>query len=144
MSPLDEAREAITRRLVNSLAASQFASVRVKYPNQLFDEPQNELWASFNILWGDGVQASIGEPSVDRYVGLIQLDIYQPDNSGTKASNDLADYFSKLFRRYQIKPSPNNALTFRTPSLFFLGNTNRGFITTTVRVPFRRDERSSG
>lgn len=144
MSTLDEARQAITQRLVNGLAASPFAATKVKYPNQLFDQPQGAMWGAFNILWGDGIQASIGEPSVDRYVGLIQFDIYQPDNSGTKASNDLADFVSKLFRRYQVKPSPNNALTFRTPSLSYLGSTNRGFITTTVRVPFRRDERSSG
>jgi hypothetical protein len=74
-----------------------------KYENIPFTQPSNYgEYVELTITPGAGRTESLGNPKLERQMGVLALKIYQPKNSGTKRALELADTFSALFRNKQF------------------------------------------
>lgn len=119
-----------------------YPAVQVRYENHDFNQPDNTTWVALHILGSDdSFQANLGVTNVtERHVGIVQIDIISPEDSGTKTTAEIADFCGKIFSRYEVKSAANESITFKTPSHTPMGVEN-GQYRHMVRISFRRDER---
>ena len=133
MSFADE-RLAIERQFANN-----YAGTVVKYENVPFVQP-NSAWVSLHLLSGEGNQVSVGTArSLHRYVGVVQVDIYIPEDGGTAQSRTIADVVEAIFRGKQIAAGSSGTITFRTPFYVSHGIEN-GWYRATVSTTYQRDK----
>ena len=127
------------RRAIEARFASNFSALTVKYENQRFTPPKTEPWVALTILPGQGRQASIGSAPLNRYPGVIQVDIHVPENSGTQTARTHADTIEAIFRNVQFSAGSSGTISTRTPFITTRGITD-GWYTLTVSVNYQRDK----
>jgi hypothetical protein len=136
MSFADE-RRAIEQRFEDNFTA--LAASRIKYENQRFTQPTEGAWVALTILTGDGIQASINTSPLNRYPGVIQIDIRVPEDTGTATARTHADTIEAIFRNQQFSAAASGIIKTRTPSITTRGVID-GWYTLTVSVPYIRDK----
>jgi len=130
----DDTRYAVEMRMSNN-----YTTHPVKYENVTFTPPANAPWVALTILDGSGINASIGTTRrVQRHSGIIQFDIYVPENNGTKTGKDIADEIDGIFNNVQISAGSSGVITTRVPSLATLG-VEDGWHHMVLSVAFQRD-----
>jgi hypothetical protein len=112
----------------------------VRLPNIDFVAPKNQPYAEFWIMGTKAITiGGAGEGKVmNRYVGLIQFNVFVPGNSGTKASTIAHDKFAKLFQNKKGRDAEGNNYTFKMAEVMN-PQTAEGHTVQVVRVPFHRD-----
>jgi len=133
----DAEREEFTRIFQNEFETIQ--NVAVKYQNKKFDQPKEVIWVAFHIMGGDGFQASLGTQPIERYIGMLQMDIMIPENSGMITANTLASAFGKVFSRRHIQVTDGVTSVFKPPLRPTFIEAMDGFARSIVRIPFRTD-----
>ncbi len=132
MSFADE-RLAIERRF-----AANYVGTVVKYENVPFVQPST-AWVSLHLLSGEGRQVSVGAArSLHRYVGVVQVDIYIPEDGGTAQSRTIADTVEAIFRGQQISAGSSGTIIFRTP-FYVPHGIEAGWYRATVSTTYQRD-----
>lgn len=135
MTQFADERNAIESRFTTNYAAA----TPVQYENIDFAQPSEAAWVSLRILSGDGNQVSIGTArQVDRFAGIIQVDIYTPENGGTNAARVIGDSVFTIFNRAQFSTGDSGTITCRTPGYRSLGVAN-GWYHAVVSVAYQRD-----
>jgi len=128
------------RRAVETRFSGAYSSTPVKYENAIFDQPNNSSWVALTLLSGGGINASIGTTRpVKRFSGIIQIDIYTPEQGGTKAARDLGDLVAAVFDNVQFSVGSSGTITTRVPSLSTMGVQN-GWYHAVVSVAYHRDK----
>lgn len=126
-------RTAIATRL-----ASNWSTTTIQYEGQPFVQPTTP-WISLSILSGAGRQASLGSSQpLHRFVGVIQIDVFVPENTGTNTARQYADTLSTIFRRAQFSYGSSGVITCETPSVQ-PGPPEAGWNRLIVSTPYRRD-----
>lgn len=98
-------------------------------------------WIEFFVLSADSQAIGIGNDDTQRYrhVGLVQGDIYVPENTGTRRLREIADAFFSVFRGELVGSGGN--IEFMAPQPNNAGSSPvSGYVRLIVRVPFQRDE----
>lgn len=121
---------------------------KIAWQNQRFDQPENELFLSFQILNFNSAQRSIGnQQKLYRNFGEVQVDIYIPQNVGVAIGRDRADKVINIFRNKVLTTSDNNTIQFRVPILRQLAPNEQRALNLEdilfrylIRCPFYRDE----
>jgi len=131
MSVADE-RTAIENRL-----AAGWSTTPIRYENVPFKEPTAPYVALF-ILDGEGLQISLGTPALRRWPGLIKMQIFVQQDSGTQLAKAYADSLGALFDRAQFSSGNSGTIRCRVPSTTEVGITN-GWYQLNVTIPFIRD-----
>lgn len=143
---------ALTRQAIEARFATAWAiaepTVPVKYQNALFDQPANSEWVALHVLDGPGAQASLETGPFHRYVGVIVIQIFVPENTGTQRARTLGDNAASVFlvsnRGAAFKAGGGNPLdgsgriTCLTPAIE-PGEVNEGWFQMNVNVPYQRD-----
>ena len=134
MSFSDE-RQAIESRLDNG-----FSAVPIKYENVPFDPPKGSPYIALTILSGNGINASIGtDRPLLRHAGIIQLDIFVPEDTGTEVARTHADSLDTLFKNVQFSAGSSGLITTRVPFYTTLG-IEQGWYRAVLSVAYQRDK----
>ena len=70
--------------------------VPVDWPNAPFRPAHPVRHVAFNILFGDGIQASIGPQPLEFQSGVLVFQIFDTKDGGSRASARIADNLSRL------------------------------------------------
>jgi len=135
------------RRAIEGRFAANFTALAIKWENQPFDIVNDTAYVALTILTGAGHQASLGGASaLQRYAGVIQIDIYVPEDTGTKVAKQHADTIESIFRQVQFSAGSSGTIFTRTPSIKTLGTmagsqrAESGWHRTVVSVDYHRDK----
>ena len=128
------------RHAIEERFKSNYSSTEVKYENVPFTQPDEESWVALTILSGGGQNNSIGtgmSSRLERFSGIIQIDIHTPEDGGTKPARNLADTIAAIFDNVQFNQGNSGTITTRVPSFSTLGIT-KGWHHSVVSVPYQR------
>ena len=93
-----------------------------------------EVWVRLTILDGDTEQASIGGPtSLYRHFGIIAVQVFVKEQTGTAKARQLADTVASIFRGQKF-----NGILCRSPAVQRVG-VIEGWFQINVNVPFQWD-----
>ena len=133
MSGFAEEAKAIETRL-----AAGWTTTPIRYDNAPFPETTAPYVALF-ILDGDGNQISLGAVALRRWVGLIVLQIFVPQDTGTRLAKGYANTLGALFDRAEFPVENGGLIRCRVPSIAEIGIRN-GWNQLNVTIPFTRDK----
>lgn len=123
--------QAIHERFAN---ATLSVSKKV-YVNSPFDpDTFSGVWARLSIQFQTGTHAGTGTGPVFRYDGLIDVDIFTPQNEGTGDAENVAGELRTLFRAVEFGCIKTGVDRFR--EVGFSGSRNQWFFSQ-FSVPFR-------
>ncbi len=126
----DTLRQDIEQRMVDNWAEN----ATVEYENLPFDKPSNVEWVRLTVTTGQGeTQGIAGSTVTVRDTGMVSLQVFAPEGTGTKTSKALVDAFIAIFEHARF-----NGITTYTASVSSVGNDGYGWHQTNVTVPFRR------
>ncbi len=136
---IDEAQFENERAAVTTLFKTAWGSTsNVKWPNWTFDEAgQVQPWVAFTLITGDGLQISLGDKALHRYGGLVIIQVFQKELTGTKEQRLLAGKVSRIFIRKELVLPGGGVITFRTPFAKDVGVIN-GWNQINVHCPYKR------
>lgn len=127
------------RAAIEGRFAANFTALPCKYENQRFTPPAQSAWVALTILNGEARRASIGTTTpLQRYPGIIQIDVYVPENTGTATARGHADTIASVFRDVTFTAGTTGKVVCGTPYATPLGVAD-GWYRIAVTVPFRRD-----
>lgn len=112
----------MSRELERKVVADHFKSVwdpadgAVAWPNKPFETPKKSQFCVFNIVDRGTVRKSIGVSYFKRYFGTMQVDIYIPQDSGTKPSREIADKLEPIYDSLNLPMGNGQLLVFGTPT----------------------------
>ena len=108
----------------------------IKYQNVPMADPDGAEFVGFTVLNGPSNISSLGGVNTThRFIGFVQIDIYVPENTGTKRARELAETAAVIFRDKRI-----DAMLFRQSDITNGAPPPDGYYRLTVTVPFQRDE----
>lgn len=129
---------AAERAAIESRLAANWTTTSIKFENTRFEQPRETAWIACYILNGDGNQISLGDNPLHRYAGVIMVQIFVPESSGTQTARGYADTIAAIYRRQQISNGSSGTITCRTPSIS-QGIPKDGWYQINVMCPFQRD-----
>lgn len=88
----------------------------VAWPNQPFKTPDNNLFCVFSLVERGTFRRSIGRRFFKRCEGTLQVDIYTPQNQGTKKSREITDRLEDIYEMLELPTSDGEMVIFGTPS----------------------------
>jgi len=128
-----------TRNAIEARMVANYSTYKVKFENTKFKPPVNTPWLALTVQDGEAFNASIGTARrVQRHPGIIQVDIYVPENQGTKTSREIADAVAVIFNTVQFSLGSSGTISTRAPALQGLG-IEEGWDRKVLSIPFIRD-----
>ena len=128
----------LTQKMVNGQGDFAFT---IGYENHPFDIPKNLPYGEFYIVTNPNSIPISGEGTGKvrvRYVGFVQLNVWIPNNSGTKPATLAGDLFKKLFSFKIGRDTSGNTYKFKTLQKLNAPDQN-GWTCRIFRVPYERD-----
>lgn len=141
----EDTRKAIYEHFATQWAAGTYNAVPVVYEGQPRKnangedlELLDEAWVTLTIVWGGGYQATLGEKPLDRYAGVIMVQIFTREYTGTSTANLMADVVAGIFLRRQLEKNGSGRILCGVPYPASR-STQNGWLQTNINVPFERD-----
>jgi len=135
----DDERKVLEKRFATLWPT--LGNTRIRFENTPFDEPKDDLtWVAFTIVTAEGTQISLNEEALARYTGVVIIQVFQRERTGTGEALRLAGQAADIFRRLEICEDESGLLRFRIPSKVTLG-VNNGWFQINVNCPYFRDQR---
>ena len=126
------------RQAIESRLAAAWTTTPIRYENVPFAQQTTPYVALF-ILDGQGDQISLGTPALRRWVGIIVVQVFVPQDTGTQLARSYADTIGAVFDRAQFSSGSSGMIRCRIPSVTVVGITN-GWSQLNVTIPFIRDK----
>ncbi|MDW9531873.1 phage tail terminator-like protein [Sinorhizobium meliloti] len=138
-------RSAIEFRLQQYLQA-RTPPVALFFENVKATKPEKKEYVEFTILEGNSRRANLGDPAKGvvrtvRHVGVLQLDVMYPKDTGMGAVTRLASSCGQLFDEWSHRLPDNATVNFKTPKQTSMGIVGE-FQRIAVSIPYWRDEKS--
>jgi hypothetical protein len=133
MSGFDDAAKAIEARL-----AAAWTVTPIRYENAPFKETTAPYIALY-VLDGEGHQVSLQAAPLRRWVGIITIQIFVPQDTGTRVAKGYANTLGAIFDRAEFSSGASGLIRSRIPSIREIGILN-GWYQVNVDVPFIRDK----
>lgn len=111
---------------------------KVKWPNKPWKEPKDESWVAWHLKTGESMVAGIAELMLARYGGLVIVQVFQKENTGTDEARQLADRVAEIYRFKELCIRDSGILRFRVPFVTEPPASN-GWYQLNVNCPFIRD-----
>jgi len=134
-------RSAIERRLQSQLAAYDRGPVHLFFENSKGNKPEGEPYVEFTILEGNSRRANLGGKRTVRQVGVLQIDVMYPKDTGMGGVSRLATFCGKLFDEWAHTLPDNATVHFKTPKQVSMGIAGE-FQRVAVSIAYWRDEKS--
>lgn len=130
---------AAERQAIEARMAAAFTTIPVRYENAPFKEIQTAYCALF-VRRGEGHQITLGPaPQLNRWAGLIIVQIFVPEDTGTQVVAGYADSIADVFRRQEFSVTGSGLIRCRVPSIQEVGTRN-GWYQMNVTTPYIRDK----
>jgi hypothetical protein len=130
----------LERQAIEERFNTNHTSTPIQYENVKFEQPDEASWVALTLLPGNANQVSVGTTRhVKRFSGIIQVDIFTVEDTGTKIARDLADSISAIFDSVQFSLGSSGLITTRVPEYTTLGVEN-GWYHAVVSVAYHRDK----
>ncbi len=118
------------RQYIEEHFSSGWLDTSIAYENVSFSPEEGTPWVRLTILDADSRQVSMGSTKLYRNNGVIVVQIFVPENTGTGDARSMADQVAAIFRGTQF-----NGITCRAPSPRRVGTAN-GWYQLNVSIPF--------
>ena len=126
------------RKAIESRLAAAWTTTPIRYENVPFGAISTPYVALF-IIDGQGQQISLGTaPVLRRWVGIIMIQVFVPQDTGTQIVKSYADTIGVIFDRAQFSSGNSGTIRCRVPSIQSIGIQN-GWQQINVSIPFIRD-----
>ena len=122
---------------------AQYPLIETSFENRKFAQPKGVAWADFNLVQLSRERMNIGSTRFVRTMMLAVIEIYVPEDSGTVALYEMADYIGVALEDRNIPIGNSQNVTTGTSSQRHDGKLE-GFYRQTVIVPFHSDEAFTG
>lgn len=136
---LESQRSYLETRLTN-VAPLYTPTPALWFDNLAFEPNISGNHIVLTILDGDSRPADIGNKTVDRHVGIVQIDVLIPEDSGSAPAKKMADYFGNAFRKIDVILEDGARLVTKIPEYKNMGTKN-SFYRYVISIPFKRDEK---
>jgi hypothetical protein len=119
--PFDLLRETLEAQAVAACADAGIANL--KLPNFPFQQPKSDpqgpLWAAFHIIAGGSIPAELGdrETAMNKATGIVQFEVYAPEDSGDGPATRAAGAFRKRINRKGLSVPGAGSVTFYASSV---------------------------
>lgn len=134
MSGFADERRAIEERL-----AAGFTAIPIRYENVPFQQTQTPYCALF-IRRGEGNQIELGAgPRLARWAGLIVVQVFVPEDTGTQVAAQHADSIAAVFHRQDFSAGASGLIRCRVARVETIGN-RHGWHQVNVVTPYIRDK----
>ncbi len=90
------------RRELQQFFSQRYTRTPVAWENVAYTPNPTQAWVSFKITNTRGNFASVGIHARVRREGLINITVYVPKDTGTKAASEIADTITEIFENNQI------------------------------------------
>lgn len=97
---------AIKQRVVDNIGTVPLANIQ--FPNQVFDPPDESIYAKLNVLYAGRVSAEV-DGGLEMAAGRCVIEIVSPLNVSTEEHDDVCDEFLNIFSGVDV-----GALRFET------------------------------
>lgn len=111
----------MSRELERQTLAAHFLSVwqeadgPIAWPNQEFLTPNNSGFCVYSLVDMPTFRRSLGFTFSKRYSGILQIDIYTPQNKGTNRAKLIVDRLEDVYEML-VLPMSGGAIEFGTPT----------------------------
>ena len=126
------------RKAIESRLAAAWTTTPIRYENVPFGATSSPYVALF-VIDGEGQQISLGTPALRRWVGIIMIQVFVPQDTGTQLAKGYADTIGAIFDRAQFSSGNSGTIRCRVPSIQSIGIQN-GWHQINVSIPFIRDK----
>lgn len=89
----------------------------VAFPNIAFTKPEDGYWYELFFIPAEPLQIELGTEARSRWIGILQINVCVPKNSGTTPLNNRYENIAKLFRSGLIFNGIRIVRTYRTSAL---------------------------
>lgn len=126
---------------IRNLIASTFqtawnqTTLKVVQENQPAPEAHS-AWGRFTVLSGATDPMALGDQST-RTIGFAVLQVFLPENTGTKKATDVGEAFAAIFNRRQLR-SGTTTVSFLATSMIEAGG-REGYVQKNFSVQFTAD-----
>jgi hypothetical protein len=107
-------REALAARFLTTFNALGITDVA--WPNKAFETPTRKTFLVFNIVERGVVRHGIGLNYFKRHFGTVQVDIYVPQDEGTKVSRVLTDAMEAEYETLELPTGDGEMIKFQSPA----------------------------
>ena len=127
------------RRAIEARLAANFSAIPIRYENAPFQE-SDEAYCAVFVRRGQGHQITLGPaPQLNRWAGLIIVQVFVPEDTGTQAAAGYCDSIADVFRRQEFSAGSSGLIRCRVPNVETIG-TKAGWFQMNVEVPYIRDK----
>jgi len=102
-------RSAVAARL-----ATNWTTMPIAYENRDFTPPTSGGWIELTVIGNTGQTLGIGSAVMVRDTGLISINVYTPEGSGTATGRGYADTLAALFEHERFSGITTYAATLTT------------------------------
>ena len=130
------------RRAIESRFASNFTTVtadRIAWENRRFKQPDTGTWVRFTVLNGETRNAALSNTILKRTIGVIAVQVFVPELTGTKTAREAADAVATVFQNQQFSAGNSGTITCRAASIRSIG-IDAGWFQINVTCPYQRDQ----
>jgi hypothetical protein len=132
----DDIRAAITRRFASGFVSGAEPLFPVQYDNHGFTVPVG-IWGRFTIREGTRGNAAVGT-AFQRHTGIVYLQIFAKEGTGTKPSNAAAALFGSIFDNQSISETWGD-IVFECVTATTIGKDPQGWFQVNASVQYRAD-----
>lgn len=111
--------------------------------NNAISPKEMSRYVEYTDLAGDARQGELTGRSFDRAVGVLQIDIMVPEDSGSGELSRIGDWFNAMLKKQSFTLSDNSVLVFRVGSHRYIG-VNSKMARQSFRIGYYRDDRRQG
>lgn len=131
------------REVVSGHFASQWVSqyplVPISFENVKFAQPTDTAWVNFIIVPGDRFATAIGQNAGRRQMGVLNIAVMVPQDTGSKASNEMVDHIVSIFEDLKLTVTAFGRANFFNTEVRKRGNIS-GYYTQNVQIEFQYDQ----
>lgn len=130
---------AAERQAIESRLAANFTAIPIQFENVPAPASKDPYCALF-IRRGDGHQISLGpSPQLQRWAGLIIVQVFVPEDTGTQEIATHADNIAAVFNRQEFSSGASGLIRCRVAKVETIGVRN-GWFQQNVTIPYSRDK----
>lgn len=132
----DEIRAAITQRFAAGFVSGPELLFPVQFDNHGFTVPAG-IWGRFTIRESTRANAAIGD-TFQRHTGIVYLQIFAKEGTGTKPSNQAAALFGSIFDNASVSETWGD-IVFECATATTIGKDPQGWFQVNASVAYRAD-----
>lgn len=133
---LEQARAAVAATFQSEFGAA-YPTVPISFENVRFEQPVNKPWVYFSFILGDAVRQELSDAKRYRHLGVVNVTVMVPTDTGTKLSTEIVDKVFNILADRQWNTA-DGALTTYGAQKRTRGVIN-GWYTRNVMLEYRYD-----